>query len=163
MAAALYAGERGWWVPVPRQQCVQFVGLGSPGDDPLQDVGEIVERLDTVELAAVDQGIGDRPTASTGIRSGEQPVLAAQGQLGVILPMSGRKWLSIIVGIRFTAVGSGGNTANIVRMVTSFMSRPRRAWSSLSRHGCWIRSLASGWRSGLLTLRPPRWPICTIC
>ena len=58
-------------MPVPRQQCVQFVVLGSPGDDPLQDVGEIGERLDAVELAGLDQGIGDRPTAGSGVRTGE--------------------------------------------------------------------------------------------
>ena len=35
-------------MPVPRQQCMQFVVLGSPGDDPLQDIGEIGKRLNTV-------------------------------------------------------------------------------------------------------------------
>ena len=49
---------------VPRQQCVEFVVLGTDrGDDPLQDVGEIAERLDAVELAGLDQGIGDSPSA----------------------------------------------------------------------------------------------------
>jgi hypothetical protein len=41
-------------------QCMQLVFLGSPvtpGDDALQKVGEISERLDAVELAALDQGI----------------------------------------------------------------------------------------------------------
>ena len=65
---------------------------------------------------------------------------------------------SLVVSVEHPSYG-----LTSVRMVTSFISRPRRAWSSLSRHGCWIRSLASGWRSGLLALRPPRWPICTIC
>jgi hypothetical protein len=41
VVAALCRSERGWRVSVPWQQCVQLVVLGSPGDDPLQGVGEI--------------------------------------------------------------------------------------------------------------------------
>jgi hypothetical protein len=51
---------------------MQFVVLGSPGDDPLQDVSEVGQWLDTVELAALDQCIGDRPTTGSGVRSREQ-------------------------------------------------------------------------------------------
>ena len=58
-------------MPIPRQQCMQLVVLGSPGDDPLQDIGEIGERIDAVELAALDQGIGDRPTAGSGVGASE--------------------------------------------------------------------------------------------
>jgi hypothetical protein len=50
---------------------MKFVVLGSPGDDPLQDIGEIGERIDAVELAALDQGIGDRPPAGSGVGAGE--------------------------------------------------------------------------------------------
>ena len=48
-------------VPVPRQQRAQFVAFGPPGDYPLQDVGKIGKWFDVVELAGLDQGIGDRP------------------------------------------------------------------------------------------------------
>jgi hypothetical protein len=50
---------------------MQLVVLGSPGDDPLQDIGEIGQWLDAVELAALDQGIGDRPTAGSGVGASE--------------------------------------------------------------------------------------------
>jgi hypothetical protein len=70
VVAVLWGSERGWRIPVPRQQCMQFVVLGSPRDDPLQDIGEIGQWLDAVELAALDQGIGDRPTAGSSVRAG---------------------------------------------------------------------------------------------
>ena len=38
----------GGLTPVPRQQRVEFVALGVAGDDALQHVGEIGERLDAV-------------------------------------------------------------------------------------------------------------------
>ena len=66
-AAAMVAGER------------QFHGssafrsrlLGAPGDDPLQNIGEIGQRLNAVELAALDQGIGNRPPTGSGITARE--------------------------------------------------------------------------------------------
>ena len=51
---------------------MQLVVFGSPGDNPLQHIGEIRQRFDAVELAALDQGIGDGPTASPGVGSREQ-------------------------------------------------------------------------------------------
>jgi hypothetical protein len=37
-------------LPVPGQQLVQLVALGSPGDDALQHIGQIGLRIEFVEL-----------------------------------------------------------------------------------------------------------------
>jgi len=53
--------------------------------------------------SCLDQGIDGRNGAATGLGSGEQSVLPADGYHPLILPMSGRMWKSITDGIRFLA------------------------------------------------------------
>ena len=45
---------------------VQITIIGARGDDPLQNVGEIRQRFDAVDLAGLDQGIGDCPATGSG-------------------------------------------------------------------------------------------------
>jgi len=54
---------------------MQFKALGSAGDNPLQDVGEIGERLNAVELTGLDQRICNCPVTRSGVRTGEERVL----------------------------------------------------------------------------------------
>src|SRR5262245_13322232 len=49
-------------------------------DDASDDVGEIVVRLDEVELAGLDERGDDGPVLGTGVGSGEQGILASKRQ-----------------------------------------------------------------------------------
>src|SRR5205823_11778128 len=71
----------------------------------LQDVLEVGERLHIVEFCRGDEGTDGRPSLSATVGAGEQMVLAAQCNLAVILPMSGRMLWSDIAGIRCTDSG----------------------------------------------------------
>ena len=46
---------------------VQITIIGARRDDPLQNVGEIRQRFDAVDLAGLDQGIGDCPATGSGV------------------------------------------------------------------------------------------------
>jgi hypothetical protein len=61
------------------------------GSEPGQDVAEPGLGIDPVQLGGLDQGVdrGGSPAAVVG--SGEEIVLAAEGNRPVILPMSGRR------------------------------------------------------------------------
>ena len=62
-------------------------------------------RINVVELAGLDQRIDSRGSASPFIGACKEPVLASDGNLAVILPMSGRMSWSDIAGIRCTDRG----------------------------------------------------------
>ena len=79
---------------------MQFVTLGATGDDALQHIGKIGERLDAVELTALDQRVGNRPMTCSGVTAREQRVLSSDGHRPFILPMSGKSWKSTIHGTR---------------------------------------------------------------
>ena len=70
--------------------------------DPAQHVGEPGLRVDVVELGGLDQGVDGSGTTAARVGAGEGPVLAADGNLAVILPISGRMSSSIIAGIHCT-------------------------------------------------------------
>ena len=55
-----------------------------------QHVGEPSLRIDVVHLGGDDQAVHERRPLTTAIGAGEQPVLAADRNRPVILPMSGR-------------------------------------------------------------------------
>ena len=55
--------------------------------------------------------------------AGEEPVGASDGNLGVILPMSGKKWKSFTAGMHSSVVVFEGNTASTERPATWFTSR----------------------------------------
>src|SRR5947208_10387751 len=84
--------------PVPREQLVE--PPGRVGGDAREQVAQVGLRIDAVELGGLDQAVeGGRPQAAL-VRAGEQPVLAADRNHGVILPMSGRKLKFGTVGTR---------------------------------------------------------------
>jgi transposase-like protein len=62
--------------PVPGQQLLEFVLLGSAGDDAFQYVGEPGEWLDAIQLRRGDQGHRNGPVLGTTVAAGEQSVLA---------------------------------------------------------------------------------------
>lgn len=94
----------------------------------VQYVLEVGERLDIVELCGGQQRSNNRPAGRTAVGSGEQMVLAAQCNLWVILPISGRRWKSIIDGTRSLGVVSGFAAASNVILAALPTSRRRPAW-----------------------------------
>jgi len=77
--------------------------FGAAGDDALEHVGEVGQRVEAVELGGLDQGESDGPMLGGARRAGEQRILARQGNRRDILPISGRRWSFIIVGTRCMA------------------------------------------------------------
>src|SRR3954447_16761560 len=75
--------------PVPRQQLVD--ALGRVGGEAGEDIAQIGLGGDVVELGRLDEGVDGGGTLAAVVRAGEQPVLAAERDRAVILPMSGRK------------------------------------------------------------------------
>ena len=63
-----------------------------------EHVGEIMLRVETVELGAFDQRIDRGGAAAAGIGAGKQIIFATNRNRPVILPISGRRSRSIIAG-----------------------------------------------------------------
>ena len=59
-------------LPVPGEQLVQLMALGSPGDDALQDVGQVGLRIEIMELCRVDERCQDRPALGAAFAAAEQ-------------------------------------------------------------------------------------------
>src|SRR6478752_7566087 len=110
-------------LPVPGQELID--PLGGMIGQPRQDVGEPGLRIDAVELGRLDQGVDRRRPLPAAIGTGERPILPAEGNHGVILPMSGRRLSFTTPGIRCTGGASGGTTARIASPVASCTSRWR--------------------------------------
>ena len=68
-------------------------------EDRAQGVGDVVDGIDVVELAAGDDGGQQRPVLGADLVTGEQHVFSGESDHPVILPMSGRKLSSTIAGI----------------------------------------------------------------
>ena len=99
--------------------------------DAGEHVGEVVLRVETVELGALDQGIDRGGAATAGIGASEQVILAANGNHAVILPISGKKLRFITAGTRCMGAGFGDNMSSGARSVKLFMSKwlPATSWS----------------------------------
>ena len=83
----LRRGCRGpFGLPGPGQQAVEVVGLDLARDQALQHVGEVGERVDTVQFCRVDEGGQDGPALAAGRRTREQGVLPAETGSGVNPP-----------------------------------------------------------------------------
>jgi hypothetical protein len=82
----------------PGQELVE-TALGMAVDDAADHVGQIGPRLDTNQLAGLNQGRNHRPVCGSAVRAGKERILPGQSNLPVILPISGRKSWSIIAGI----------------------------------------------------------------
>ena len=107
--------------PIPGQQFVEFRGwmIG----DAAEHVGEPSLRIDVIQLGGLDQREHRGGAASTGIGAGEQPVLAADRNRPVILPMSGRRSRSIIAGTHIMGDAFVANMSSGAPAVMSFTSR----------------------------------------
>jgi hypothetical protein len=68
--------------------------------DTGEDVGEPGLRIDAIHFGRDDETVHGCGALSAAIGPAEQPRFSTQGNLAVILPMSGRMLWSIIVGIR---------------------------------------------------------------
>jgi hypothetical protein len=84
--------------PIPRQQLIE------PGNevvvDPREDVSKVILRVQAGKLCRFNERhrVGDDLAA--GIRAGKQEVLSPESNRTVILPISGRMFLSTTLGIR---------------------------------------------------------------
>jgi hypothetical protein len=65
-------GARVGSLPVPGQQLVQLMALGSPGDDALEHVGQVGLRIEIVELCGVNERCQDRPALGATLAAAEQ-------------------------------------------------------------------------------------------
>ena len=108
-------------MPVPGQE------FGDPPrrvvSDAGEQVGEIVLRIETVELGALDQGVDRSGAVAAGIGAGKQIILAANGNRPVILPMSGRRSRSIIAGTHIMGDAFVANMSSGAPAAISFTSR----------------------------------------
>lgn len=111
----------------------------------VDDVGEVGFRIEAVELGGFEHAVDDGGAPAAGFGAEQQVILPRDGNPAVILPISGRKLKSFIVGTRFMDGGSDANTVNVAQMARSFTLRQLPVWSSPSWHGCSIRLLALVW------------------
>src|SRR5690242_13205291 len=95
-------------------------------DDPGDDVGEVVQRIDVVDLAGLDQRRNGGPMFGSAVGPCEQRILSGQCHYPNILPISGGKSRSITNGIRCFAAAFVGITASGAPLVILFTSRSRR-------------------------------------
>ena len=91
--------------------------------DADEHVGEIVLRVETVELGTLDQGVDCSGAAASGIGAGKQIILAANGNRPVILPISGRRSKSIIDGTHSMGAAFAANMSSGAPAAISFTSR----------------------------------------
>jgi hypothetical protein len=108
-------------LPVPGQEFGN-----SPGRvvrDADEHVGEVVLRIETVELGAFDQRVDRGGAAAAGIRASKQVILAANGNRPVILPISGRRSRSIITGTLTMGAAFAANMSSGAPVAMSFTSR----------------------------------------
>jgi len=95
--------------------------------DAGEPVGEVVLRVEAVELGALDQGVDCCGAAAAGIGAGKQVILAAEGNRPVILPISGRRSKSIIDGTHSMGAAFAANMSSGAPVAISFTSRWRPA------------------------------------
>jgi hypothetical protein len=91
--------------------------------DAGEQVGDVELRVEAVELGAFDQRVHRGGAASTGVGAGEQPVLAANRNRPVILPMSGRRSRSAIAGTHSMGVAFDASMLSGAPAARSFTSR----------------------------------------
>jgi len=90
--------------------------------DADEHVGDIVLRVETVKLCALDQRVDRSGAAAAGIGAGKQIILAADGNHPVILRISGRKSSSIIAGTHTMGAAFAANMSNGAPAAISFTS-----------------------------------------
>lgn len=131
--------------------------------DSSEHVGEVMLRVEAVELGAFNQRIDRGGAAAAGIGAGKQIIFTANGSRAVILPMSGRKLKSITAGTRSMGGAFGVNMSSSGPAAKWFTSKRRPVSSSWWRHGCSTRPPVPEWAWGCRGSRYRRWLNCTIC
>src|SRR4051812_42557482 len=120
-------------------------------DNAADHVGQVGLRLDTDQLAGLNQRRNHRPVRGSAVRARKESIFPGEGHLLVILlvilPISGRTSWSIITGIPSTGVAFASAAASSVSPGGSCRSKRSPASSRLWRRGCSIRSRAQAWRS----------------
>jgi hypothetical protein len=134
------------WFPSPRQQFVETVD-GMSLDHAREYVVQVSVGLDTIEFAGFDQRTDDCPTISAAVAACEQMVLATEGHCPFILPISGKKLKSIIVGIRCFVVASRFEMLSSAAGVGSSISTRATVRLGSLPNGCWMLPLAPLWFS----------------
>lgn len=81
-------------------------------DDGGKRAGQIRKRIDDIEFAGLDEGGNSRPVLCSSVMPGEERVLAIEGNLPDILPISGKKSRSITAGMHFMVGMSDVTTAS---------------------------------------------------
>ena len=76
-------------LPIPRQQFIEPIDR-MPVDHALEHVVQIRVGFDIVQFGSFNERTERRPARSAVIRSSEQMILSTEGNLAVILPISGR-------------------------------------------------------------------------
>jgi hypothetical protein len=110
--------------------------------DAGEDVAEVALGVEVVELGGFDEGEDPGGACTTLVRAREEPVLAAEGDRAVILPMSGKKLKFVTAGTPSTGGAFAASIRSGAPAARSFTSKPRPAWSSSLPRGCSIRSPA---------------------
>jgi hypothetical protein len=128
--------------------------------DAGEHIGDIMLRVESVELGAFDQRIDRGDAAAAGIGAGKQVILAANSNRPFILPMSGRRSRSIIAGTHFMAVAFDAIMSSGAPVARLFTSSWRPAWSLWWRHGRWIPPPALEWNSVHRASRYQPWLSC---
>lgn len=93
--------------------------------DAVDVVGQPSLWINIVEFGGLDERIHDRGTPSPGVGTSEEIILAADGNLLFILPMSGKSSRSITAGIHCMGAMFDSNTVSSVPVAGLFMLRRR--------------------------------------
>ena len=94
-----------------------------PSGMSVEQVGDIVLRVETVKLGALDQGVDRSGAAAAGIGAGKQIILPANGNRPVILPISGRRSRFITAGTHSMGAAFAASMSSGAPAAMSFMSR----------------------------------------
>ena len=111
--------------PDVRQQLVDVAGLVRW--QSREHVLEIRVGVVAVEFGRLDEARDLSCALARQQCAGEQPIAASRCNLGVILPMSGKKSKSSTAGMRSMVAVFDGNTVNSERQVMLFTSKLHRA------------------------------------
>src|SRR4030095_5282920 len=102
-------------------------------------------RIDGVHFAGFNERSEDCPVLATAVGAREQRVLAIEGNLPVILPISGRRSRHTIS--RSLSMGDVWRTTSARSAAPGALSISRRHPARLrwSQHGCWVPWFAPVW------------------
>ncbi len=95
---------------VPGQQFVDAVGLVI--GNVRKYIFQVGAWVDAIHLARADQAIHCGGSLATAVRASEHEIAPAEGEFAFILPISGKKLKSIIVGMRYMVAASRFETSS---------------------------------------------------